>query len=67
MGDQTYRVLDLGSAWARHDVRLIAPLRLEAALYAPAPPRVAGTNGRPRVQGERLPQLKQILKKPQPI
>jgi DDE superfamily endonuclease len=67
IGDQTYSVLELGSACARHDVRLIAPLRLDAALYAPVPPRVPGTNGRPRVKGERLPQLKQVLKEPQTI
>jgi hypothetical protein len=67
IGDQTYSVLELGSACARPNVRLIAPLRLDAALYAPAPPRVAGTNGRPRVKGERLPQLKQVLKEPQTI
>ena len=45
----------------------MAPLPREAALYAPAPPRVAGTNGRPRVQGERLPQLKQVLQERQTI
>jgi hypothetical protein len=53
---------------ARHRrVRLIAPLRMDAALYAPAPPRVPGTNGRPRVQGVRLPQLNQVLKEAQTI
>src|SRR5918992_3846655 len=53
---------------ARHRrVRLIAPLRMDAALYAPAPPRVPGTNGRPRVKGVRLPQLNQVLKEAQTI
>jgi hypothetical protein len=42
-------------------VRLITPLRLDAALYAPAPPRVPGTNGRPWVKGERLPTLDYVL------
>lgn len=42
-------------------MRLITPLRLDAALYAPAPPRVPGTNGRPRVKGERLPTLDYVL------
>jgi hypothetical protein len=65
IGDQPASVRELGSAWARHDVRFMAPLRLEAALYAPAPPRVAGPNGRPRVKGARLPQLKQVLKETQ--
>jgi hypothetical protein len=67
IGDQTYSVLDLGRACTRHRVRLLAPLRLDAALYAPAPPRLAGTNGRPRVKGERLPQLQQVLKEAQTI
>jgi DDE superfamily endonuclease len=67
IGDQTYSVLDLGRACTRRRVRLLAPLRLDAALYAPAPPRLAGTNGRPRVKGERLPQLKQVLKEAQTL
>jgi hypothetical protein len=67
IGDQTYSVLELGSAGARWGVRLMAPLRLDAALYAPAPPRRRGTNGRPRVKGERLPKLEQVRKDPQTI
>jgi hypothetical protein len=62
IGDQTYSVHELGGACARWGVRLVAPLRLDAALYVPAPPRLPGTNGRPRVKGERLPQLAQVLK-----
>jgi len=64
LGDQTYSVHALGRRLARHRVRLIAPLRLDASLYAPAPPRRAGTTGRPRVKGERLPQLKAVLADP---
>jgi len=66
-GGQTSRVHELGGACARWGVRLLAPLRLDAALYAPAPPRLPGTNGRPRVQGKRLPQLKPVLKEAQTI
>jgi DDE superfamily endonuclease len=62
IGDQTYSVHELGGACARWGVRLVAPLRLDAALYVPAPPRLPGINGRPRVKGERLPQLTQVLK-----
>jgi DDE superfamily endonuclease len=62
IGDQTYSVHEVGGACARWGVRLVAPLRLDAALYGPAPPRLPGTNGRPRVKGERLPQLAQVLK-----
>jgi hypothetical protein len=62
MGDHTDSVLELGRACTRPHGRWLAPLRLEAALSAPAPPRLAGPNGRPRVKGERLPQLTQVLK-----
>jgi DDE superfamily endonuclease len=62
IGDQSYSVHELGQACARWDVRLVAPLRMDAALYVPAAPRRPGTNGRPRVKGERLPQLAQVLK-----
>jgi len=57
IGDHTSSVLELGRACARRGVRLIAPRRRDAALDAPAPPRLAGTNGRPRVKGARLPTL----------
>jgi hypothetical protein len=36
---------------------LIVRLRLDAALYKPAPKRKPGTKGRPRKKGERLPTL----------
>jgi hypothetical protein len=62
IGDQTDRVLELGSACARRGVRLIAPLRIDAALSAPAPPRLAGTKGRPRVKGARWPTLEHVRK-----
>jgi hypothetical protein len=62
IGDQTYSVHDLGGACARRGVRLVAPLRMDAALHVPAPPREPGTNGRPRVKGERIPKLAQVLK-----
>jgi DDE superfamily endonuclease len=62
LGDQGYSVHELGGACARWGVRLVAPLRMDAALYVPAPPRMPGTNGRPRVKGARVPQLAQVLK-----
>ena len=61
IGDQAYSVVELGNACVKHGVRLVAPLRLDAALYEPAPPRVASTNGRPRVKGARLPKLAHVL------
>jgi DDE superfamily endonuclease len=62
IGDQTSSGPELGGACARRGVRLGAPLRLEAALYEPVPPRTPGTTGRPRVKGARLPPLQQVLK-----
>ena len=38
-------------------VTFIARLRLDAALYEPAPARRPGQRGRPRLKGERLPNL----------
>jgi hypothetical protein len=57
IGDQAYSVHELGGACARRGVRLVAPLRMDAALYGPAPPREPGTKGRPRVKGERWQRL----------
>jgi hypothetical protein len=38
-------------------ITFITRLRLDAALYKPAPPRYPGQIGRPRLKGERLPNL----------
>ena len=43
---------------------LITRLRLDAALYAPAPVRVSRQRGRPRRKGRRLPTLAQRLRHP---
>lgn len=40
VGDSAYSVVELGLCCAKHKVILIAPLRLDARLYAPAPPRL---------------------------
>ena len=63
VGDNGYAVLDLLHCCQslRQPVTLIARLRLDAALYAPAPPRQPGQNGRPPLQGARRPSLKAIL------
>jgi hypothetical protein len=65
VGDSTYSVIALGLACRRHGVRLIAPLRLDARLFTPAPERLPGTIGRPRVAGDRLPSLDVILAAPE--
>ena len=41
----------------RKPITFITRLRLDAALYEPAPPRYPGQIGRPRLKGERLPNL----------
>ena len=41
-------------------VTFITRLRLDAALYEPAPPRKPGQIGRPRLKGERLPNLSAV-------
>ncbi len=65
VGDSAYSVIELGLACRRRDVRLIAPLRLDARLFTPAPPRTPGTIGRPRVAGDRLPNLEVTLADPE--
>jgi hypothetical protein len=45
-------------------VTFIARLRLDAALYEPAPPRRPGQRGRPRLKGERLPNLSVVAEAP---
>ncbi len=43
---------------------MITRLRLDAALYEPAPSRKPGQMGRTRVKGKRLPTLEEVLKNP---
>ena len=61
IGDGAYSVIDLGLGCNKlKHVTLIAPLRLDARLFEPAPVRKPGTNGRPRVVGLRLPLLRDL-------
>jgi hypothetical protein len=63
--DSTYAVITLLKRVSRvAGVSLITRLRLDAALYDPAPPRHPGQNGRPRVKGARRPTLEQVLRDP---
>jgi hypothetical protein len=48
-------------------VTFITRLRLDAALYDPAPPRRVGQIGRPRLKGERLPNLSVIAEDPSTV
>lgn len=42
------------------NVQCVGRVRMDAALYEPAPPRQRGDKGRPRKKGERLPTPKQL-------
>ncbi len=66
VADSTYAVIELlwRLAQLANPVYMVTRLRLDAALYEPAPPRQPGKRGRPRLKGERLPTLKQVLHDP---
>ncbi len=63
VADSSYAVLDLlhFCQSLAQPVTLITRLRLDAALFEPAPSRQPGQSGRPRVKGQRLPTLKELL------
>src|SRR3954447_11857390 len=69
VADSTYAVLELLADAARlpRPVTVVTRLRLDAALYDPAPVREPGTKGRPRVKGERQPTLAQRLLDPDTV
>jgi hypothetical protein len=61
LGDGSFAALDLLASLARRGLVCVTRLRLDAALYEPAPPRRPGTVGRPRTKGARLPNLAAVL------
>src|SRR3954449_7731480 len=61
IGDSSFAVVELLAALVRHGLICVTRLRLDAALYEPAPPRRPGTVGRPRTKGARLPNLADVL------
>jgi hypothetical protein len=48
----------------RNPIAFITRLRLDAALYEPAPPREPHQMGRPRLKGPRLPNLSKVVEDP---
>jgi hypothetical protein len=48
-------------------ITFVTRLRLDAALYEPAPPRRPHQIGRPRLKGERLPNLTEVAEDPSTI
>jgi hypothetical protein len=67
VADSSYAVLELlaDAAGLARPVTMITRLRLDAALYDPAPERAPGTKGRPRLKGARQPTLAARLVNPQ--
>lgn len=63
VGDSSYAVIALLKA-LQGQVSLISRLRLDAALYEPAPARVSGQRGRQRLKGKRLPTLANLAAEP---
>ncbi len=59
VADRTYASLKLLERCRKlsNPITFISRLRLDAALYEPAPPRRPPQMGRPRLKGERLPNL----------
>ncbi len=51
----------------RNPITFITRLRLDAALYEPAPPRRPHQIGRPRLKGERLPNLSGVAEDPNTV
>jgi hypothetical protein len=66
VADRTYASLKLLDRCRRlsNPITFITRLRLDAALYEPAPPRYPGQLGRPRLKGERLPNLSVVAEDP---
>jgi hypothetical protein len=67
VADSAYASLRLLASCQRFlpkPVTFVTRLRLDAALYDPAPPRKAGQIGRPRLKGERLPNLSVVAEDP---
>lgn len=63
VADASFSGVSLIAALRRH-VCLVTRLRIDASLFAPAPPRQPGQMGRPRLKGKRLPGLKAVLADP---
>jgi hypothetical protein len=66
VADRTYASLKLLGRCRklRKPITFVTRLRLDAALYEPAPPREPGQRGRPRLKGERLANLSVVAEGP---
>jgi hypothetical protein len=63
VADSSFAVIVLLERLQRlpNPICMVTRLRLDAALYKPAPARKPGKTGRPRLKGARLPKIKQVL------
>ena len=66
VADASFAALDLIAA-IRRQVCLITRLRIDANLFAPAPPRRPGQMGRPRLKGRRSPKFAAVLANPKTV
>jgi hypothetical protein len=66
VADSSFAALELLESLRQlpHPVHVVTRLRLDAALYNPAPERLPKQMGRPRKVGNRLPTLKSMLEEP---
>ncbi|MDV7396263.1 transposase, partial [Arthrospira platensis SPKY1] len=64
MADSSFAALELLAAVTSNPLSVVTRLRLDAALYEPAPQRAAGSLGRPRKKGRRLPTLAAVAADP---
>jgi hypothetical protein len=64
VADQSFSALELLAAVTGDRFSIVTRLRLDAALYEPAPPPRPGRSGRPRKKGKRLPSLAQVAADP---
>jgi len=69
VADSSYACLDLLWAMLRlaNPIAMVVRFRMDAALFAPAPERKPGTNGRPRKRGPRVPKLTEVAADPKTI
>lgn len=62
LGDGSFTCVKLGLACASNNVTLISRLKLNAALYEPAPTHIQGKKGRKRLKGNKVLSLWELIK-----
>jgi DDE superfamily endonuclease len=69
VADRAYASLKLLESCRKlsNPITFVTRLRLDAALYEPAPPRGPHQIGRPRLKGERLPYLSEVAQGPNTV